>query len=127
VRDTSGICRLPCAVAVMFITTVTRCAVLACDDGSKFSSVTFGPNELFKNAIPINGLLQFGDLKTKGTGDFAIQFNSTRAISKTRGHSNFTSLILTVRPCKVLKVMYVRGVQTCFGGFWGKTSYRDVR
>jgi hypothetical protein len=34
---------------------------------------------------------------------------------------------LTVRPCKALKVMYVRGVQTCFGGFWGKTSYRDVR
>jgi hypothetical protein len=37
------------------------------------------------------------------------------------------SLLLTVRPCKPLKVMYVRGGQTCFGGFWGKTSYRDVR
>jgi hypothetical protein len=32
-----------------------------------------------------------------------------------------------VRPCKPLKVMYVRGVQMCYGGFWGKTSYRDVR
>jgi hypothetical protein len=36
-------------------------------------------------------------------------------------------LFLTVRPCKPLKVMYVRGGQTCFGGFWGKKSYRDVR
>jgi hypothetical protein len=34
---------------------------------------------------------------------------------------------LTVRPCKPLKVMYVRGGQTCFGAFWGKKSYRDVR
>jgi hypothetical protein len=36
-------------------------------------------------------------------------------------------IFLTVRPCKTLKVMYVRGVQTRFGGFRGKTSYRDVR
>jgi hypothetical protein len=34
---------------------------------------------------------------------------------------------LTVRPCKPLKLMYVRGVQTCFGALWGKKSYRDVR
>jgi hypothetical protein len=34
---------------------------------------------------------------------------------------------LTVRPCKALKVMYVRGGPTCFGAFLGKKSYRDVR
>jgi hypothetical protein len=37
------------------------------------------------------------------------------------------TFFLTVRPCKPLKVMYVRGGQTCFGGFWGKKSYRDMR
>jgi hypothetical protein len=36
-------------------------------------------------------------------------------------------VFLTVSSCKPLKVMYVRGVQTCFGTFWGKKSYRDVR
>jgi hypothetical protein len=35
--------------------------------------------------------------------------------------------VLTVRPCKALKIMYVRGGQTCFGAFRGKKSYRDVR
>jgi hypothetical protein len=44
---------------------------------------------------------------------------------KTEGKKKKT--FKTVRPCKPLKVMYVRGVQTCFGAFWGKKSYRDVR
>jgi hypothetical protein len=43
------------------------------------------------------------------------------------GVSDAAQKLLTVRPWKALKVMYVRGGQTCFGGFWGKKSYRDVR
>jgi hypothetical protein len=44
-----------------------------------------------------------------------------------RNHEIPTMHSLTVRPCEPLKVMYVRGGQTCFGAFWGKKSYRDVR
>jgi hypothetical protein len=35
--------------------------------------------------------------------------------------------LLAVRPCKALKVMYVKGGQPRFGALWGKKSYRDVR
>jgi hypothetical protein len=42
------------------------------------------------------------------------------------GAPMISRVFLTVRPCKPLKVMYVRGGQTCFGEFWGKTLFRHA-
>jgi hypothetical protein len=50
-----------------------------------------------------------------------------RLVMDSRRMYGATVVFLTVSSCKPLNLMYVRGGQTRFGGFWGKKSYRDVR
>jgi hypothetical protein len=94
----------------------------------KFKFVVFScPKQRSKTAIahPFTSRCRRGRLR-RGRPPHRRGWAGRSAPSRPRPACH-TGMLLTVRPCKPLKVMYVRGGQTCFGGFWGKTSYRDMR